>query len=218
MSRVGSFRKTEDLKEGKEAEKTIVLDSVSAHGQEVILCGDLNCYFLSTYRNDPECKRLKSIFSCLDFKQLITEPTRITKDTESLIDIIAVNCPMNIRDSGVISSHLSDHELVYCVRKLNWKRAPSQIITFRNYAKYDSERFCKDLEGVDWDFELTPNGQAVSGVDDLWNVFKSAFIRVTDTHAPVIQRHVLCVDNYPWLNKDIKSIMRQQDYFHSKVD
>ena len=120
---------------------------------------------MSSSRNDPDCRRLKSLFSCFDFKQIITEPTRITKDTKSLIDLIAVNCPVNIRDSGVISSHLSDHELVYCVRKINWKRAPSQIKTFRNYAKYDSKRFSEDLEGVDWNSALSPNGQAASGVD-----------------------------------------------------
>ena len=194
-----------------------MMDSVSAQGQEAILCGDFNCCFMSSSRNDPDCRRLKSLFSCFDFKQIITEPTRITKDTKSLIDLIAVNCPVNIRDSGVISSHLSDHELVYCVRKINWKRAPSQIKTFRNYAKYDSKRFSEDLEGVDWNSALSPNGQAASGVDGLWNGFKSAFIRVADFHAPVIQKRVRGIENCPWLNKDIKAIMRQRDYFHSKA-
>ncbi|XP_048582992.1 uncharacterized protein LOC5512908 isoform X1 [Nematostella vectensis] len=180
-----------------------MLDSVSAQGQEVILCGDFNCCLLSSKRNDPDCRQLKSIFSCLDFKQLITKPTRIIKDSKSLVDLIAVNCPMNIRDSGVISSHLSDHELVYCVRKLYWKWAPAQTKTFRNYANYDSRKFCEDLKGFDWNSVLTPNGQAVTGVDDLWNGFKSAFMCIADSHAPVIQKRVRSVDNCPWLNKEI---------------
>ena len=30
-----------------------------------------------------------------------------------------------------LTSHLSDHEMVYCIRKLNLQEAPSQIKTFR---------------------------------------------------------------------------------------
>ena len=57
----------------------------------------------------------------------------------------------------------------------------------------------------------------VTNVDQLWHDFKSAFVSVADRHAPIIQRRVRGIDNCPWLNKEIKSVMRQRDYFHSKV-
>ena len=111
-----------------------ILDTASAEGKEMLLFGDFNCCFMSSHRNDSDCKQLKSLFRSLNIKQLIDQPTRITKNSKSLVDLVAVSCPQNVCESGVVSAHLSDHELVYCVRKLNWKRAPSQVKTFRNYA------------------------------------------------------------------------------------
>ena len=45
---------------------------------------------MSAHRNS-ECKQLKTLFKCLNFKQLINSPTRISRDSKSLIDLIAVN-------------------------------------------------------------------------------------------------------------------------------
>ena len=131
---------------------------------------------MSSHRNNSECKQLKSLFRSLNIKQLITNPTRITNDSKSLIDLVAVNCPQNICDSGVVSAHLSDHELVYCVRKINWMKDPSQLKTFRNYANFNVDAFRKDLEGVTW--------------------------TVADCHASLIQRRVRGVDNCPWLKAE----------------
>ena len=92
-----------------------ILDTATADGKEILLFGDFNCCFMSAHRNNSECKQLKSLFKSLNLKQLINSPTRISKDSKSLIDLIAVNYPQNICDSGVVSTNLSDHELVYCV-------------------------------------------------------------------------------------------------------
>ena len=89
-----------------------ILDIAMAQKHEILLCSDFSCCFLPVKRGDPECKQLKSLFRCFDFKQLITEPTRTTTDTKSLIDLIVISHPQIIRNHGVITSHLSDHELV----------------------------------------------------------------------------------------------------------
>ena len=41
------------------------------------------------------------------------------------------------------------------------------------------------------------------------------FVSFADRHAPIIQRRVRGIDNCPWLNKEIKSVMRRRDYFYS---
>lgn len=50
----------------------------------------------------------------------------------------------------MLSLSLSDHDFVYCIRKLNWVRTPPEVKCFRNYAKYDPLKFCDDLRNVDW--------------------------------------------------------------------
>jgi hypothetical protein len=73
--------------------------------------------------------------------------TKIARGIRAL-DLIATNIPNNLSRSGVISTGLSDHEMVYCVRKANWKKLPAQTKQFRNYAKYNGESFCSDLNNL----------------------------------------------------------------------
>ena len=54
-------------------------------------------------------------------------------------------------------------------------------------------------------------------VDKLWLNFKSAFLKVTDRHAPLIQRRIRGVDNCPWMTGQIKKDIRQRDYFLKKA-
>ena len=192
-----------------------ILDTASAEGKELLLFGDFNSCFMSSHRNNSDCKQLKSLFRSMNIKQLIDKPTRITKDLKSLIDLVAANCPQNVCNSGVVSAHLIDHELTYCVRKMNGKKAPSQLKTFRNYANFNVNAFRKDLEGVTWSNTSTPDGP--NSVDQLWHDFERKFVNVADSHAPLIQRRVRGVDNCPWLNKNIKANMRQREYFHKKA-
>lgn len=169
------------------------LQAATATGKEVIITGDLNCD-LSAKRSLPtECKQLKSLLKAENLTQLIKQPTRITQDSSTLLDVIITNCPQIVSESGVLSMSLSDHDMVYCIRKLNWMKAPSQTKIFRNYANYDQAEFCQDLKDVDWDIVENPEGPADGDdrcVDDLWSSFKSKFDKVADRHAPLIHKRV----------------------------
>ena len=66
------------------------------------------------------------------------------------MDIIATDAPHNVQESGVLSLSLSDHEFVYCIRKLNWMKTLPEVKCVRNYAKYDPSKFCDELRNVDW--------------------------------------------------------------------
>lgn len=70
--------------------------TIVAQGKELILLGDFDCCPMSSTRNNTDCQQLKSLFRYSDLKQLITSPTRISKDSKSLVDLIAASCPLNI--------------------------------------------------------------------------------------------------------------------------
>ena len=115
---------------------------------------------------------------------------------------------------------LSDHEMIYCIRKLNWMKAPPEVKVFRNYAKYDPAKFCDDLRGVDWDGNVDSSGTTNEHnvcVDELWSNFKSSFLTVADRHAPLIQKRVRGLDNCPWMTGQIKRDIRQCEYFLRKA-
>ena len=67
----------------------------------VILLGDLNCNLLNT--TSRECKLLTEMMCELNLKQIIESPVRIADISQSLIDVILVNSPKTVRDSGVLN-------------------------------------------------------------------------------------------------------------------
>ena len=48
--------------------------------------------------------------------QLITEPTRTTDNTKTLIDHAVTNRPSQILDSGVIPCGIGDHDIIFVLR------------------------------------------------------------------------------------------------------
>ena len=52
----------------------------------IFILGDLNCNMLND--NDPACQALTSFCSSFNLLQLITHPTRITQNSETLIDVL----------------------------------------------------------------------------------------------------------------------------------
>ena len=89
--------------------------NISLENKECILTGDMNCNYLV----DSDHKELKSILTAFGFKQLIRDPTRVTHDSRSLIDVIYTNEPWNIYSVKGIPAGLSDHDLVGCIRKIH---------------------------------------------------------------------------------------------------
>ena len=102
------------------------------------------------YLKPNESKEFKSMFYLNGFTQLITKPTRITKDSQTLIDIITTNSVENISHIDVIDKSLSDHDMVVCVRKMNYKPFLPKTIRCRYYKTYNSESMNGDFSNVDW--------------------------------------------------------------------
>ncbi|XP_028514543.1 uncharacterized protein LOC114574952, partial [Exaiptasia diaphana] len=95
-----------------------VIAKVDAEYKEIYLLGDTNCNFLPG-ANDPNAKHLRDILELYGLAQLITKPTRITASSRSLIDHCITNCVDKIKHSGVIHLGISDHSLVFMIRKSN---------------------------------------------------------------------------------------------------
>ncbi|CAB3991987.1 Hypothetical predicted protein [Paramuricea clavata] len=186
-----------------------MLDLAIEQGREVIITGDFNCDFLPVKATTSYCKQLKSILRVQYFSQLINAATRITKSSNTLLDLIATNFPQNISRSGVVCTGLSDHEMVYCIRKINWKRSPERIRTVRNYAKYDAAKFCEDCVNV---FNNTLVDTSCLSVKELWLRFKSLFTEIADRHAPLMNKKVRSNHPCAWINSEIKKEIRQRDH------
>ena len=65
--------------------------------------------------------------------QLIKEPTRVNAKSQTLIDVFITNKEDNIFHSGVYTLSISDHYLIYTVRKIGLPRGQPKFIQARNF-------------------------------------------------------------------------------------
>ena len=78
---------------------------------------------------------------------MIKCPTRITYNISTLIDDILTNSQDNIPQSGVIDTAISDHNMIYCTRKiLKAKYNKHKELTFRSLRNYSVDVYKQALK------------------------------------------------------------------------
>ena len=83
---------------------------------ETIILGDFNIFMKNN--NNSLGISFTNIIQLFSFEQIIKEPTRVTGNCSWIIDFILCNKPENIVKSGSICVGLSDHNIIYCCRKI----------------------------------------------------------------------------------------------------
>lgn len=129
-----------------------ILENVCASSQdflstEVILLGNIN--FLN--EKGVHFKALGQFLRMCGLSQLLTEPTRITDCTETLIDIIMVSDNSKISQRGFIEYGISDHFLTYCTRKVRRVTVRChKTIKSRSMRGYNIDKIKDLIKGTDW--------------------------------------------------------------------
>ena len=82
-----------------------------------------------------------------DLSQIVTEPTRVTETTATIIDHIYVSNPENISNCYVSKLSISDHFPVCLSRKVNHKLIKNMhtLNSFRSYKHFDETKFLADI-------------------------------------------------------------------------
>ena len=129
----------------------VLMDKIDAENSEFHLLGDINCNMLSG-SPDSNTSELLNILDIYDFHQLITEPTRITLTSQTLIDLCITNFPDKITASGTFSLGISDHSLVYLVRKSSYpKWQINKPVIRRDFKQFKEANFLYDLNELNFD-------------------------------------------------------------------
>ena len=168
----------------------------------------MNCDY-SKNPPDLHTQKLQFLSSIYQLQQLISEPTCVTNMFATLIDLIFTNESHNISKSGVIHIGLSDHNLIYAVRKFIPNKRGRIKKEVRNLKHFVKEDFIYDLLNIPWEMVETINDPNLA-----WRVWETNFNEVLNWHAPLRHRRVR-QSSIPWLNSNIKNLMRKRDY-HKK--
>ena len=131
---------------------TSISQTCSFNEQEVYILGDLNINFINTQKHTPNgIKRYKEFCSLHGIEQLLTLPTRITKNSSSLLDHVLTNSADRISQFGIVNVGLSDHQLIYCTRKITRTRLNAhKYVKMRSLKYYSEDLYVKKLKEIDF--------------------------------------------------------------------
>ena len=171
----------------------------------VLEVGDLNCDLLV---NSSKSRALNSLCASLNMKQLITQPTRETETSKTLIDIILTSNPAMAVESGIVKIQISDHYLIFTLLNLRMPKRPSAYVVARSYKHYDPQSFLSDLRKIPWQ-----ENTLFDDANEKLVHFNKAFFQVLDSHVPIKRikiKHRRC----PFINEEIKKKMNNRDQAH----
>ena len=182
------------------------IDIVSDQNKEFIILGDFN-------RNLLNCEIERdwgNFTSSLGLTQLISEPTRVTQESQTLIDHIYTNNEETIQSVSVEKMCISDHFAVFCNRKshASFSKNTHQVITYRSFKNFEEAYFLSDLSSVPWEIL-----EQFDNVDDIVNVWNTLFLEILDKHAPIKSHRVKKKYQSEWLSSEILDCMKQRNKY-----
>ena len=183
------------------------LQKLNKKRSKVILMGDINI----DLNNESSLKsQYMHTIESNAFSNLITKPTRVTADSETIIDHLLTNDTESVITPGVFLYKLADHYAIYCiVSNPNFKDVNKRhnLFTFRNFHSVDGTKFRNDLES-----SLTPlildaiNSLLThSSLDQNINRLVTAISEVIEKRAPLqtASRRRKRIQSKPWLTKGL---------------
>ena len=133
--------------------------------------------------------------------QMITEPTRVTHNSTTLIDHICASSPGSFLGSGCLDTGVSDHLLVYAVR-VGGQPQGHKTKSVRAFGKCNTESLLEDLRSASWEADS-------SDINVRWNAWKRVFFGVLDKHVPIISCRIRR-NPLPWIDSHIRKLMRRR--------
>ena len=187
-----------------------LLNKIWVKRKNVVLIGDLNSNLPPATNQDQDqdlslCgTKLQGILNILGYLNVIKSPTRITKNSTSLLDLVITSPNFNCLKSGSIDLGISDHHLVYGVFALTKSKPTPKIAFVKDYKSLDLNELKADMVRALWHII-----GALEDIDDSVILWQSMFKSILDNH---IKKRIVKIRDrsLPWMNTEIrkKSIIK----------
>ena len=193
------------------------LDSIERNPNSlIVLLGDFNAHFDASDLTSSTHfgARLYYLFECNNLFQLIQEPTRITKDKSSILDLIITDAPSYFISTGTHSPPSNcDHNFIFA--KMNFSRPKPQafkrfIWDFKSVLPNDLN---DDLIRTNW-HELTSKN---CDINVFYKEWFSIFKQCIEKHIPY-KEVVIRPRDKEWMNCKVRSAIRKRNRLLKKFD
>ena len=172
----------------------MTFEKVDVDKKEIYILGDfnINMYHNNRYivRDDNtisskflshDIKNYHQFCTMHGLKQLIQSPTRVTCSTSTLIDHILTSAPSRVSQKGVINVGVSDHQLIFCTRKISKIKTSGahKNLNFHSLKNYTADYYKETLKQVDF-----PNYENFGDANEAYLNFFQKLMIVIDKIAP----------------------------------
>ena len=139
--------------------------------------------------------------------QITKSPTRITCSSTSVIDHILVSLPGRISQEGVINVGLSDHQFIYCTRKISRIKTGGvhKKIKFCSLKNYVVDAYKSALRKTNF-----PNYEYFEDVNQAYSDFFQKLMAVIDNVAPCKTKRVKG-NTQNWFGGEVLEKLRSRD-------
>ena len=145
-----------------------LIDKVDSEQKDFYLLGDLNCNM-----NDGSNHNSSTLTNILDrygLSQLISEPTRITPTSSTLIDLCITSSPEKISKAGVVHLVSVISDLVFMTLKISYERTGShRTIETRAFKNFNHHHFLNDVAQQPWNKIFSETIRKRCGM--LWKIY-----------------------------------------------
>ena len=178
-----------------------ILRNMCLRNKNLLVLGDFNDDYFQ-----PD-NRIDKIVQTLHLHQLSDKPTRITRTSSTLIDLIITNNCNFIISSDVIACPVGDHEQLAISLNIKKEKNPPQTKTFRTLKEYSPNLFCN---------LLLNESQVLNGIlntDDVNKqvpILTNTFMNCLNTCAPFITKEIIRPPA-PWIDSEVKEAMKKRD-------
>ena len=161
--------------------------------------------------NSTQSNQLLAIMRDSFLDQVVSEPTRITETTSSILDLFFTSNQTLINKIEVISG-ISDHEAVLIessLKPLNVKIPARKVYQYR---KGDYEGMRAEISSFQTEFESQAD---TIDVEQLWTLFKNKIHSLMNKYIPSKQLRGNKKQK-PWVSREVKTLIRKRDKLFKK--
>ena len=183
-----------------------MFDRIRNISSDIVILGDFN---INLFEARPSWE---TTLSMLGLQQIITDPTRVTENTSTLIDHIYTTSQTRVIATHVPQIGISDHYPVSCSLAIKVMKPPTKdkhtYIHYRAMRKFDKTKFLTDLHHAS--FQCVYNHTDPDSALTVWYLI---FLSILNKHAPLRIKRVKGVQKPRWLNSEVKNAMKKRDDF-----
>ena len=161
-----------------------------------------------TKSSTPNANKLLDSLAISHTKTEALTPTRVTSNTATCIDIIAIDEDLNFVKYSIHSNAASDHFPVVAVIEATFKHKLAPIVK-RSFKHVNFNRLSEKVYDIALDTDLP-------SVDHLLENWQLAFTAVIDQFAP-LKEFPLRKQRSPWVTPNIKRLMSYRDSIARKL-